>query len=153
MEHSKGEIAIFFTGGTIGMSNDADSGGIAPGGNFNNILRELEIHHPGVSLRPIPWSDKPSGHMTPQDMLALSKDVDSHLAQDSVLGAVILHGTDTVVETAFMLDLACISRKPIVCTGAMRYYSETGYDGLRNLLNSLKQYYFRCQKKWAWSCS
>lgn len=138
MTKTIGEIAVFFTGGTIGMSSDPESGGVTPGGNFDNILRELESRHPGVSLRPIPWSDKPSGHMTPSNMLALAKDVESQLTQDSVLGAVVLHGTDTVVETAFLLDLVCASSKPIICTGAMRYYSETGYDGLRNLLNSLK---------------
>lgn len=138
MSTQQNEIAIFFTGGTIGMSADPKTGGVAPGGHFQKILGELETRHPGLALRPIPWSDKPSGHMTPEDMFALAKDVDAALGLENTLGAVVLHGTDTLVETAFMLDLACGSNKPVVCTGAMRYYSETGYDGLRNLLNSLR---------------
>ncbi|MBU1248092.1 MAG: asparaginase [Proteobacteria bacterium] len=138
MPQLQGKIAVFFTGGTIGMNADTSSGGVVPGGNFSRILAEIETRHPGVTLQPVHWSDKPSGHMTPQDMFALALEVDALLARDEMLGAVILHGTDVIVETAFMLDLVLTSNKPVILTGSMRYYSESGYDGLRNLLNSLK---------------
>ncbi|MGE4506196.1 MAG: asparaginase [Desulfovibrionaceae bacterium] len=132
-----GEIAVFFTGGTIGMSEDAARGGVVPGDNFQNILDQLRHTHPGLRLRPVNWSDKPSGHMTPEDMLRLSQDVDAALARPETLGAVVLHGTDVIVESAFLLDITLASPKPVVFTGSMRYYRETGYDGLRNLLGSL----------------
>ena len=53
-------------------------------------------------------------------------------------GAVVLHGTDVLVETAYLADLTLRTHKPVVFTGAMRYYSETGFDGIRNLLNGIK---------------
>ncbi|MCK7512370.1 MAG: asparaginase domain-containing protein [Desulfobacterales bacterium] len=50
----------------------------------------------------------------------------------------MLHGTDVLVESAYMADLTVRTRKPVVFTGSMRYYSETGFDGIRNLLNGIK---------------
>jgi len=66
------------------------------------------------------------------------EDVDRALAQPQVLGAVVLHGTDLLVESAFMADLVIESSKPVVYTGSMRFFSELGYDGIRNLLGGIK---------------
>lgn len=132
-----GEIAIFFTGGTIGMCPVKGAHGVAPGGNFENLLSEMSPDE-NLRLRPIDWSDKPSPHMTPQDMFRLARDVETALAEDSVLGAVILHGTDVLVESAYMCDLVVDSDKPVILTGSMRYYSESGYDGIRNLINAVR---------------
>lgn len=133
----KGEVVLFFTGGTIGMS-PTETGGVAPDGNFTKLLAELAPQPDGVTLRPVLWADVPSPHMTPEAMFRLSRDVDAALAEDGVLGAVVLHGTDTLLESSFMLDITLRTPKPVVFTGAMRYYSETGYDGLRNLVNSVR---------------
>jgi len=132
------EIAVFFTGGTIGMSPSEGVHGVAPGGNFEKLLNQLAPQKEGISLRPIPWSDKPSPHMTPMDMFQLAKEVETALSEDSVLGAVILHGTDVLAESAYMCDLVIDSDKPVILTGSMRYYSESGYDGIRNLINGVR---------------
>jgi L-asparaginase len=50
---------------------------------------------------------------------------------------VITHGTDTLEETAYFLDLYLSSSKPVVFTGSMRSYSELGFDGLSNLVSSI----------------
>jgi L-asparaginase len=71
-------------------------------------------------------------------MFRLARDIDRALRRPSVCGAVVLHGTDVLVESAYMADLTVRTRKPVVFTGAMRYYSETGFDGIRNLLNGIK---------------
>jgi len=76
--------------------------------------------------------------MTPELMFQLARDVDRVLVQPDVLGAVVLHGTDLLVESAFMADLVIESPKPVVYTGSMRFYSELGYDGIRNLLGGIK---------------
>lgn len=133
-----GEIVIFFTGGTITMRPQAKKRGVVPGDDFQRFLGELRPHLPGVGLTPVRWSNLPSPHMTPEDMFRLARDVDDALAATEVLGAVVIHGTDVLVESAFMADLTVHSTKPVIYTGSMRYYSETGYDGLRNLLNSIK---------------
>lgn len=112
--------------------------GVAPGGNFEKLLNQLAPHKGDVVLRPILWSDKPSPHMTPGDMFRLAREVDAALSESNVVGAVVLHGTDVLVESAYMCDLAIESEKPVILTGSMRYYSESGYDGTRNLINAVR---------------
>lgn len=112
--------------------------GVAPGDNFSELLNQLTPQDIDVTLCPIPWSDKPSPHMTPTDMFELAKEVETALAKPSVQGAVILHGTDTLAETAYMCDMVIDSEKPVILTGSMRYYSESGYDGVRNLINAVR---------------
>lgn len=135
---SKKEIVLVFTGGTICMQPKLDGCGVVPSGNADQLMADLAPYVEDVEFRPIFWSDLPSPHMTPNHMLRLSKDLDLLLAEPSVQGAVVTHGTDTLVESAFMADLIISSVKPVVFTGAMRFYGETGYDGFRNLLNSIR---------------
>jgi len=135
---SKKEIVLVFTGGTICMRPKSDGCGVVPSGNADQLMTDLAPYVENVGFRPIFWSDLPSPHMTPDHMLRLAKDLDLLLAEPSVQGAVVTHGTDTLVESAFMADLIISSAKPVVFTGAMRFYGETGYDGFRNLLNSIR---------------
>ena len=130
------EIAVFFTGGTIEMVPREDVAGVVPDDRAVDLLGGLPPL-PGVRLRPIKWSSLPSGHMTPERMLKLSHDIDEALAEESVLGCVVLHGTDLLVETSFVLNMAVRSPKPVVTSGAMRHFGEIGYDGMRNLYDSL----------------
>ncbi|WP_454597043.1 asparaginase [Qipengyuania sp. SM2507] len=53
-------------------------------------------------------------------------------------GIVITHGTDTLEETAFLLDLTLPAHKPVVMVGAMRPADAVGYDGLRNFANAMR---------------
>lgn len=135
---ARDEIVLFFTGGTITMRpRDADRG-VVPSSGFNRFVQELGPYLQDVRLRAVKWSNLPSPHMTPQRMFDLAGDVDRELAKPRVRGAVIIHGTDVLVESAFMADLVCRTTKPVIYTGSMRYYKETGYDGLRNLLNAIR---------------
>ena len=120
------------------MTPRPDASGVAPGCDFGRLMEELHLSSSAVRLRPIVWGDRPSPHMTPQLMFALAKDVNRALADPAVLGAVVLHGTDLLVESAFMADLVIESPKPVVYTGSMRFYRELGYDGIRNLLGGIK---------------
>lgn len=132
------EVVIFFTGGTICMRPETGKLGVVPGDGFERFFGELRNLLPQVRLRAVPWSDLPSPHMTPQLMFQLARDVDAHLAGEDVVGAVVIHGTDVLVESAFMAELTIRSSKPVVYTGAMRYLSEIGYDGIRNLVNAIR---------------
>ena len=58
--------------------------------------------------------------------------------QDDYDGYVITHGTDTLEETAYLLDLTIETSKPIVITGAMRSSNEIGADGLYNFLSAIR---------------
>ncbi len=133
-----GEVILIFTGGTIGMSENPEAGGVVPDDNFSKLLAEVTPEGHNVKVRPVLWSDVPSPHMTPDMMLRLSKDIETYLSEKCVLGAVILHGTDLMAETAYMLDLTVNSPKPVILTGAMRYFNESGYDGVRNLVDAVR---------------
>ena len=133
-----GSVAVFFTGGTISMRPLEKSGFVAPSGDFDQVMAELAPYLGGVSLRPTHWGDIPSPHLTPEDMFRLARDVEAALAEPSTLGAIVVHGTDALEESAFMADLVVNTMKPVIFTGSMRYYTESGYDGIRNLINAVK---------------
>jgi L-asparaginase len=80
----------------------------------------------------------PSAEMDPERWGALHERVVNALASDEVAGVMISHGTDTLEETAWFLDLTVSSEKPIVLVGAQRNASERDFDGPRNLLNAAR---------------
>lgn len=129
------EILIFLTGGTIAMG--ASSHGAIPSVGLDELLTQ-ELKKNGVKARTVLWAEKPSPHITPNDMLKLARDIDKALEEKEVVGAVVSHGTDLLAESAFVLDLLLKSDKGVVCTGSMRHMEEAGYDGLRNIINSAK---------------
>jgi L-asparaginase len=71
-------------------------------------------------------------------MLTLSKKIKEFLAQNIYDGIVITHGTDTLEETAYFLDLTINTSVPIVLTGSMKNSSEPGWDGPKNLIDSIQ---------------
>jgi L-asparaginase len=137
-QNDGGVILIFFTGGTICMRPRDGTHDVVPSGDFQRFFEELSPHIREVTLKPVVWADLPSPHMTPERMFRLATDVDHALKDSNTLGAVVLHGTDVLVESAFMADLVLSTTKPVIYTGSMRYFSESGYDGIRNLLNSIE---------------
>lgn len=78
-----------------------------------------------------------SENMTPADWLILSKRVNQLLSRDDVDGIVITHGTDTLEETAYFLNLTVRSSKPVVLTGSMRPSTAISADGPMNLYNAV----------------
>jgi L-asparaginase/glutamin-(asparagin-)ase len=78
-----------------------------------------------------------SENMSNEHWLTLAKRVNVLLAQNNVDGIVITHGTDTLEETAYFLDLVVKSRKPVVLVGAMRPSTALSADGPINLYNSV----------------
>ena len=83
-------------------------------------------------------SNIPSDYMDPERWARLQKAVAEALARTEVAGVIVSHGTDTLEETAYFLDLTVSSPKPIVLIGAQRNASEEDFDGPRNLLNAAR---------------
>jgi L-asparaginase/archaeal Glu-tRNAGln amidotransferase subunit D len=80
------------------------------------------------------FANIPSPHMTPAIMLDLARIAEQALAEPDTLGVVITHGTDTMEETAWLLDQYIQGNKPVCVTGAMRSAAEISPDGPKNIL-------------------
>ncbi len=132
------KIAVVFTGGTITMLPRQGAAGVVPDDEAHRLLEALAPLHHEIGIQSVPWGNRPSPHMDHELMFRLAKDLDALLTDPALIGAVVLHGTDLLVESAFLADLCLETRKPVVFTGSMRFYSELGYDGIRNLLGGIK---------------
>ena len=75
-----------------------------------------------------------SEHMRASHWHAIWREVRDAVADPAIDGVVVAHGTDTLEETAFFLDLVTPRGKPVVLTGAMRPATAAGADGPANLL-------------------
>ena len=134
----KPRIAIFFTGGTISMRVDPKSGGAIPALSGEEIIAQVPGLDEVADFEIINYAKLPGPHMTPPKMLELARAVEAQLANPNIAGAVVTHGTDTLEETAYMLDLLLDEAKPVAFVGAMRNSSELSWDGPGNLRSAVR---------------
>ena len=130
---TKPKVAIIFTGGTISMSVDPRIGAAIPSLSNDEIMSLVTNIDQFAEIESINFSKLPGPHIDPLLMIELQKVVLKTISREDITGVIITHGTDTLEETAYLLDLTIKSEKPIVVVGAMRNSSELGYDGPSNL--------------------
>lgn len=131
------KVAVVFNGGTISMKIDEKIKAAVPSLSGDEILAMVTGIDDHAIIETHNFSTKPSPHMSIEDMLELSKFIKNIINRDDIDGVVLTHGTDTLEETAYFLDLTIDTEKVIVVTGAMRSSSELGYDGPFNLASSI----------------
>ena len=131
------KVAVIFNGGTISMKVDERIKAAVPSLTGEEIMAMVTGIEGYAEIESYNFSSLPSPHMTPDLMFKLSKFTKELIDRSDIDGVVITHGTDTLEETAYMLDLTLETNKPIVVTGAMRSSSELGYDGPFNLATSI----------------
>jgi L-asparaginase len=129
---------MFFTGGTISMRIDPETGGAVPALSGEEIIAQVPGLDRIAEFDLINFARLPGPHWTPEKMMELARAVRESLADEAVAGAVVTHGTDTLEETAYLLDLALNEEKPIVFVGAMRNSSELSWDGPGNLRSAVR---------------
>ena len=134
----KPRVAIFFTGGTISMSIDPTMGGASPALSGEEIVAQVIGLKEIADFEIINFARLPGPHVTPSIMLELAHAVRLVLQRENIDGVVITHGTDTLDETAYFLDLVLQSVKPVVFVGAMRNSSELSWDGPANLIAAVR---------------
>src|SRR4051794_29381200 len=125
-------ILLVSLGGTITMTR-SEGGGITP----TLTARDLVSAAPGIdavaTIRTVSPRRVPGASLTLDDLIELSRLLEERLSGD-VDGAVVIQGTDTIEETAFVLDCLVANPKPVVVTGAMRGAEAAGADGPANVL-------------------
>ena len=131
------KVAVVFNGGTITMKIDERLQAAVPSLSSDEIMSKVTGIEGFAEIETYTFSNMPSPHMTPDKMLELSKYIKKLIDREDIAGAVVTHGTDTLEETAYFLDLTLNTEKPVVVTGAMRNGSELGYDGPANLSASI----------------
>jgi L-asparaginase len=134
----KKRIAIYFTGGTISMRLDPKIGAAVPALSGKEIVDNVPELALVANFEIIDFGRYPGPHWTLPLMMELSRQVHQTLERQEIDGVVITHGTDSLEETAFLLDLTMESDKPVVFVGAMRNSSETTWDGPLNLLAAVR---------------
>jgi L-asparaginase len=135
----KPHIVILATGGTIaGASLSHTSAGYQSGAIGVDVLIDAVPEMKkfaditGEQVASIGSQD-----MNDAVWLKLARRVNELLAKAGVTGVVILHGTDTLEETSYFLDLTVKSNKPVVLTGSMRPSTAMSADGPLNLYNAV----------------
>ena len=133
----KKNILLIHTGGTISMELDTKTGGVILSA-ANPLALEIDNIQQFANITEVEAFNLPSPHITPERMLELEELISSHTKNNSFDGIVITHGTDTLEETAYFLELSTNFNIPIVLTGAMRSSNEIGSDGVYNLMSAVR---------------
>ncbi|WP_328463682.1 asparaginase [Actinoplanes sp. NBC_00393] len=126
-------VVVIGLGGTIAMTRTG-GGGVTPTLSARDLIDAVPgLADTGIEVHALSLRNRPGASLTSEDILELAETLTQHFA-DGVTGAVITQGTDTIEETAYLLDLLHTGAQPIVVTGAMRNPTLAGADGAANLL-------------------
>jgi L-asparaginase len=135
----KPNIVILATGGTIaGAAATGTQSGYKSGAvTIDAMISAVPTIRDMANVKGEQVSNVGSQDMSFDIMLKLAKRINELLPSDDVDGIVVTHGTDTMEETAFFLNLVVKSDKPVVMVGSMRPSTAVSADGPLNLYNAV----------------
>jgi len=137
--NNKPTVYLLATGGTIAGASSSQTSTTYKAGSLT--AEQIIASVPGIdNLANIKYEqvyNKDSGNVTLSDWLKLANEVTKVINDPKVDAIVITHGTDTLEETAYFLDLVIKSKKPIVVVGSMRAATALSADGPLNLYNAI----------------
>ncbi|NYE23991.1 asparaginase [Pigmentiphaga litoralis] len=141
MTHRLPRIALLATGGTIaGLADDASDliGYRAAQLGIADLLARMPALDGLATLVPEDIAAIDSKDATPAFWQAVGQRVQAAVDDPDIDAVVLTHGTDTLEETAWYLQLTLRTRKPVVLTGAMRPASAALPDGPQNLADAVR---------------
>ncbi|WP_428908958.1 asparaginase [Niallia sp. Krafla_26] len=130
------KVALITTGGTI-ASKEISKGLLNSGALTGSELADLCQLPDDIEVKVVDVMQKPSMHIDFDSMLEIREAILTQLKDPSICGIVLTHGTDTLEETAYFLDLTINDKRPIVVTGSQRSPQDVGTDVYSNMRNSI----------------
>jgi L-asparaginase len=132
-------VRVITTGGTIAQLLGEGKARHVPGNELIAALRnsagQTRAAQPEVQVEDL--LDLPSTYIGAGEMLDIADHVAGAAADPAVDGIVVTHGTATIEETIYFVDIVSGVSKPVVFTGAQRFPQSVGYDGHRNLEHAI----------------
>ncbi|TWD82681.1 L-asparaginase [Kribbella amoyensis] len=128
-------ISVLATGGTIASRRTAPGAAVRVGLAGRHLVEQAGL---AADVRVKDVLCKHSFALTLSDLLTLAASVLAELSSSAVRGVVVTHGTDTMEETAYLLDLLLPADATVVLTGAQRHAGEPDGDGPRNLADAVR---------------
>ncbi len=128
-------MAVLALGGTIASTGSGT--GVTPRLSAEQLVDSVPGLAEVAQIEAETFRQVPSPELTPADLIALAREIE-HRLETGAVGVVVTQGTDTIEETAFVLDLLVRAEAPVVVTGAMRNPTLAGADGPANLLGAVQ---------------
>lgn len=130
-------IALINLGGTIMSMHDPETGRLKAGAmTGDELLENANLEHLDVDIDVKEVKSIDSSEMTLEDLRDIAKAIQNVL-DEGVDGIVLTHGTDTMEETAYMMDLIFDTDTPIVFTGSQLSIEDLGFDGHSNIRDAV----------------
>ncbi len=134
---NKPKVAMIATGGTIASRPDP-AGGVIARASAEEVLASAPAAREHADIQTEDAMNVGAYLMTPEKMLDVARRIRNALADPEVSGVVVTHGTDTMEETAYAVDLLHHDERPVVFTGAQRNAAVPDADGPRNLTDAVR---------------
>ncbi len=136
-------VALIITGGTIDSvgKDRLDLAWYIEAGkrlNTGELLAQLPELGSIAKVEEVPFRRLPSHALVDKDWLDMARTIHEIFDGNKADGIVITHGTNTIEETAYFLNLTLKTDKPVVVVGSMRPASALSADGYLNLVNAIK---------------
>jgi L-asparaginase len=130
-------VAVLGVGGTIAMTARGEDDVVDTSLTADDLVSAVPQLERVADILPRSVAMVPGSHLGMEDVAALAALIRREV-EERAHGVVVTQGTDTIEETAFLLDILLDLDAPVVVTGAMRNPTSAGADGPANLLASVR---------------
>lgn len=130
------KVVLITTGGTIASQRNAENKLESGKLDGKAILAMCQLEDK-LTIELIDLFQVPSMHMTYDHLNTLNRTINNVFLDENVSGVVVTHGTDSLEETAYFLELTVNDPRPIIVTGSQKSPGDLGTDVYSNLRNSL----------------